>query len=169
MRRTHASLIAGVAAAIFVLAAVPAALAGLHSQSVATCARGQLGVRDNGINGAAGTIHGAWVFTNLSSTACKLSGYPDMQLYGRAGRAIPTNVKHTISPGPAAVRLAPGASATFYSSYNDVESGAHACPTSQVAGITAPGGSSPLYIPARLQACRGIVNVSAVLAGVRPA
>lgn len=174
MRRTRTSLIAGIVASAVVLAAVPAAIAGLHTNAVAGCARGQLGVRANGTDGAAGTIHGAWVFTNLSKTAaCTLSGYPGMQLYGRAGRAIPTTVKHTLRPKPRIVRLAPGGSATFYSSYNDVGSGSHACPTSAVARIAAPKGGAalyiPLYIPAQLQACGGIVNVSAVLAGVHPA
>lgn len=83
-------MVDGVVAAIIALAAVLAALASLHAapSTPASCARGQLGVRANGTNGDAGTIHGAWVFTNLSGTACTLSGYPDMQLYGRAGRRL---------------------------------------------------------------------------------
>jgi hypothetical protein len=130
---------------------------------------GQLGVRSNGTNGAAGTIHGAWVFMNLSGSACTLSGYPRVQLFGRAGRPIPTTVNRSLPPGPTHVRLAPGESATFYSSYNDVPSGSHRCPMSAVAQITAPNAVASLFIPARLQACRGVVNISAVLAGLHHA
>ena len=171
MRRTRTSQVAGMIAAIVVLAAVPAALVSAKAAQTAagSCVRGQLGVRANGTEGAAGTIHGAWVFTNLSDTTCKLSGYPDMQLYGRAGRAIPTFVKRTLRPRPVRVTLAPGESATFRTSYSDVSSGPKPCPVSAVAQITAPNAVTSLFIPARLQPCRGVVNVSAVFAGVHHA
>ncbi|TMK36945.1 MAG: DUF4232 domain-containing protein [Actinobacteria bacterium] len=170
MDRIRTSLIGAAVAAVVVLAALPTVSAALQTASrPASCLRNQLGVRANGINGAAGTIHGAWVFTNLSAQACDLEGYPDLQLYGRAGRPIPTTVKRNLAPAPSHVRLLPGGSATFYSSYSDVSSGPRACPTSAVIQITPPNAAASLFIPARLQACRGIVNVSAVLGGVHPA
>ena len=170
MDRIRTSLVGIAIAAVVVLATLPTVSAALQAASTpANCLRNQLGVRANGINGAAGTIHGAWVFTNVSTTACDLDGYPDIQLYGRAGRPIPTTVKRNLPPAPSHVKLLPGGSATFYSSYNDVPSGSAACPTSAVIQITPPNASASLFIPAQLQACRGIVNVSAVLGGVHPA
>ena len=171
MRRTRTSLIAGIVTAVVVLAAVPAAFAALHTPQAPTgnCLRNQLGVRSNGTNGAAGTIYGAWVFTNMSGSACKLYGYPGMQLFGKAGRPIPTTVRRNLRPGPTHVTLAPGASATFFSSYSDVPSGSQTCGTSAVAQITAPNAVASLFIPARLGPCGGIVNVSAVRAGVHHA
>jgi hypothetical protein len=170
MRRTRTSLVAGIVVAIALVAAVPAAFAALHAPATpANCVRDQLGVRANGTNGAAGTVFGAWVFTNISSTSCRLYGYPGMQLYGRAGRPIPTTVKRTLSPGPSDVTLAPGGSATFRSSYSDVSSSPKPCPTSAVAQITAPNAVASLFIPAKLAPCRGVVNVSAVRAGVHHA
>ena len=168
MRRTRTSLIGGIVAAVIVVAAVPAAFAALHAapSTPGNCSRAQLGVRDNGTDGAAGTIYGAWVFTNLSGKTCKLFGYPGMQLYSRVGRPFPTIVKRSLKPTPTLVTLAPGASATFFSSYGDVSSGSQGCPKSAVAQITAPNDFSSLFIPAELQPCRGIVNVSAVKAGV---
>jgi Domain of unknown function (DUF4232) len=168
MSTTRTSVIAGVVAAVVVLAAVPVAFAALHAtqRTVGSCVRDQLGVRSNGISGTAGTIHGAWVFTNLSGSACTLDGYPDMQLYGRAGRPIPTSVRRNLPPTPTRVRLDPGASATFRSSYSDVSSGPDPCPRSAVARITAPNTSSSLFIPAELQPCGGVVHVSAVFAGI---
>ena len=96
MSRTRTPLVAGILAAIVVTAAVPAAFAAIHTPAApANCVRSQLGVRANGTNGAAGTIFGAWVLTNVSGSACRLYGYPGMQLYGRTGRPIPTIVKRT--------------------------------------------------------------------------
>jgi hypothetical protein len=167
MRRTRTKLVTGIVAAIIVLAAVPAASAALHSRIAANCLRAQLGVRNNGSSGSLGTIHGAWVFTNRSDTACTLNGYPDLQLYGPAGRPIPTTVVQDLPPAPAAVTLAPGASGTFFSSYSDVDP--QPCRTSAVIQIAAPNADAPHFIPAQLQACGGIVHVSAVKAGVHHA
>lgn len=166
MRRTRTKLVIGIVAGITVLAAVPAASAALHSRVAANCVRSQLGVRNNGSNGALGTIHGAWVFTNRSDTACLLNGYPDLQLFGPGGRPMPTTVVQDLAPAPSDVTLAPGGSATFFSSYSDVGSGSHQCQTSAVIQITAPNADAPHFIPAQLQACGGIVHVSAVKAGV---
>lgn len=171
MRRTRTSLVAGALAATLALVAVPAAFAahGVAQTPSANCVRNQLGVRPNGANGAAGTIRRAWVFTNISGTTCKLYGYPGMQLFGKAGRPFPTTVKRTLAPGPTTVTLTPGASATFISSSSDIPSGSGSCPMSAVAQITAPNAVASLFIPARMQACRGIVNVSAVEAGIHHA
>ena len=166
MRRTRIKLITGIVAGVIVLAGVPAASAALHTRIAADCVRAQLGVRNNGISGALGTIHGAWVFTNRSDTACTLNGYPALQLYGPAGRPMPTTTVQDLAPTPSAVTLAPGASGTFFSSYNDVGSGPHPCQTSGVIQITAPNADAPHFIPAQLQACGGVVHVSAVKAGV---
>ena len=169
MQRIRASFVGATLAAVVVLAALPVVSAALQAALPANCLRNQLGVRANGINGAAGTIHGAWVFTNVSAKACDLDGYPGIQLYGRRGRPIPTTVKRNLPPAPSHVKLLPGGSATFYSSYSDVSSGSAACPTSAVIQITPPNATASLFIPAQLQACRGIVRVSAVLGGVHPA
>jgi hypothetical protein len=168
MRRTRTAVVAG-GAVILVVAAVPA-LAALHAPAAPgspnDCIRAQLNVRSNGSDGAAGTIHGAWVFSNRSNDACTLDGYPDLQLYGRGGRPIPTTVKRDLPPSPTQVSLDPGDSATFLSRYTDVPSGTQRCRTSPVLEITAPNVDAGLFIPASLQACGGIVHVSAVEAGV---
>ncbi len=168
MNRRRVSLVAGIVATIVVVAAVPAAFAALHAapKAPANCVRDQLGVRSNGTNGAAGTIHGAWVFTNLTTTTCKLNGYPSMQLYGKVGRPFHTVMKNDLMPAPANVTLAPGGSATFLSRFSDVPSGTGPCPMSAVATIFAPNATRPLIIPAKLNPCGGIVHVSAVEAGV---
>lgn len=168
MRDKRVAVVGAIVAAV-ILTAIPAALAAHHaSRTPAVCLRNQLSVRDNGTDGGAGTIHGAWVFTNRSNTSCTLNGYPDIQLYNRGGRPIPTTVKRDLPPGPTLVTLAPAGSATFFSSYNDVSSGSN-CRTSSVIQITPPAAAGSLYIPAALQACNGIVHVSAVKAGIHHA
>ena len=169
MKRTT-TLAACIVTVIVVFAALPAAFAGRHATNGTSqnCRRNQLGVRLDSTQGAAGTIHGAWVFTNLSDTPCTLSGYPALQLYGRAGRPLPTTVTRDLSPGPTQVALIPGASATFFSSYSDVSSG-EPCPVSSVVEITAPNNMASLFIPSALWPCGGVVHVSAVKAGVHHA
>ena len=162
MRRISTRL-AGIVMAVVVIAGLPMAFAA-HG-AIANCRRNQLGVRSNGTEGTAGTIHGAWVFTNLSKTTCKLNGYPDIRLYGKQGRPITTHVKTDLKPAPTNVRLASGASATFRTSYSDVSSGGR-CPTSSVAQITPPNAAAPLFIPAVLGPCEGVVHVSGVRPGV---
>jgi len=169
MKRIWTSTVGSALVALVVLAALPSFSTAVQAAPPPSCLRNQLGVRANGINGAAGTIHGAWVFTNLSTRACDLDGYPDLQLYGRAGRPMPTTVKRDLPPAPSHVKLSPGGSATFYTSYNDVPSGSHACQTSAVIQITPPNAAASLFIPAQLEACRGIVHVSAVRGGIHHA
>ena len=163
-------LVAAIVAAIAMIGALPMAFATLHAPQAAApnCTRNQLGVRSNGTEGALGTIHGAFVFTNRSGTTCRLNGYPDIQLFGSVGRPIHTTVQTDLAPTPTNVRLAPGASATFRTSYSDVSTGGR-CPVSSVAQITAPNAAASLFIPARLGPCGGVVHVSAVRAGVHHA
>jgi hypothetical protein len=169
MPRTRTALIAALLTAALPLAAVPVALAAQHGSAAADCTRSQLGVRSNGIEGTAGTIHGAWVFTNLSGTTCRLDGYPDLQLYGRSGRPIRTVVRRNLPPAPSTVTLAAGDSATFFTSYSDVPSSAKGCATSAVMQVTAPNAGASHFIPAALGPCRGVVHVSAVTAGIHHA
>ena len=167
-KRTRA-LLAGGITAIVLLAAVPASMAALHSKTAAACVRNQLGVRSNGSQGAAGTIYGAWVFTNVSKTTCTLNGYPSIELFGKVGRPIPTTDKDDLAPAPRLVTLAPGGAATFHTSYSDVPSSRRACPVSSVMQVTSPGAQESLFIPATLQPCRGVVHVSGIRAGIHHA
>lgn len=168
MHRSRTHLLAVAAAAILVVVAVPAAFALRATRGVpGVCTRAQLGVRSNGEEGAVGTIHGAWVFTNRSSTSCTLNGYPALQLYGRSGRPLPTSVVTDLQPGPSQVTLAPGASGTFLSTYSDIVSGgSDRCPRADVLQITGPGVTASHFLAEELFACDGEIHVSAVEPGV---
>ena len=167
MRRPSITLVAGLLAGLLVGAIVPAAFASLHgTASGGDCARSQLDVRPNGSQGAAGTIRGAWVFTNRSKSACTLDGYPDWQLFRKGGRPFATTTKKNLAPAPAHVTLTPGDSGTFFSQYSDVPSGTKRGRISRVAEMTAPSAGAGLFIPAALEACGGVIHVSGVEAGV---
>jgi hypothetical protein len=152
--------------ALLLAGAIPVALAAFRGGSTSPCSQSQLNVRENGSEGAAGTIRGAWVFTNRSNATCSLNGYPDLQMFRKGGRPLATTTKKNLSPGPSQVVLDPGDSGTFLSSYSDVPSGSENCTSSRVLEITAPGAGAGLFIPATLMPCGGVIRVSAVEAGV---
>ena len=163
--RRHRTIVIGSVAALLVAGSIPLAMAAFGGTTANDCSRSQLNVRNNGSEGAAGTIHGAWVLTNRSKTTCNLNGYPDLQMFRKGGRPLATTTKKNLSPGPSQVVLHPGDSGTFLSSYSDVEQGNERCRTSRVLEITAPGANAGLFVPARLMACGGVIHVSAVEAG----
>src|SRR3954462_2785343 len=166
MRRRR-TIVIGSIVAVLLTGTIPLAMGAFGGTAAATaCSRNQLNVRHNGSEGAAGTIRGAWVFTNRSGDICNLNGYPDLQMFRKGGRPMATTTKKNLPPGPAQVVLHPDDSATFLSSYSDVPSGSEKCATSRVLEITAPNAGAGLFIPAKLAPCGGVIRVSAVEAGV---
>jgi hypothetical protein len=101
--RTRSLLAAG-STTVLVLASLAASIGAVSAATAGPCGRHQLAVTQNGSEGAAGTIYGAWVFKNVSDTRCTISGYPSLQLYGRRGRPIPTNVGETFPRRPESSR-----------------------------------------------------------------
>jgi Protein of unknown function (DUF4232) len=165
--KRHRATVIGSIAAMLVAVSIPVAMSAFGGTPAAnTCSRNQLNVRENGSEGAAGTIRGAWVFTNRSSSTCNLNGYPDLQMFRKGGRPLATTTKKNLAPAPTQVVLHSDASATFLSSYSDVPTGSEKCRTSRVLEITAPGANAGLFIPAELMPCGGVIRVSAVEAGV---
>jgi uncharacterized protein DUF4232 len=162
MRRTTTLLLSTIAGLMVLVFAAAGAVV-VHAAPDA-CGRNQLGVRSGGSEGAAGTIYGVWVFTNVSSRTCTLDGYPSLQLYGLRGRPIRTTVREDLAPDPVTVTLHPGRSASFRTSYNEVA--VPRCPRSAVMAVTPPNATTSLFIPAVLTPCRGVVHVSGVQAGV---
>src|SRR3954470_22517998 len=166
MRRRR-TIVIGSIVAVLLAGTIPLAMGAFGGTAAATaCSRNQLNVRHNGSEGAAGTIRGAWVFTNRSDATCNLNGYPDLQMFRKGGRPLSTTTKKNLSPGPTQVVLDPGDSATFLSSYSDVPSGSEDCRTSRVLELPAPDARAGLFIPAKLGPCGGVIRVSAVEAGV---
>jgi hypothetical protein len=164
--RRHRTIVIGSIAALLLAGSIPVAMAAFRGGSASACSQSQLNVRENGSEGAAGTIRGAWVFTNRSNDACTLDGYPDLQMFRKGGRPLATTTKHNLPPAPSEVVLDPDDSGTFLSSYSAVPSGSEKCTSSRVLEIIAPDAAGGLFIPAELMPCGGVIRVSAVESGV---
>jgi hypothetical protein len=87
--------------------AAPAPPGGGNTRCSAAVLRGRMEPGDPG----AGQRHARLVVTNTGPAPCTLYGYGGLQLLDRGGRPLPTDLIRQATPGPALVRLAPGASA----------------------------------------------------------
>ena len=75
------------------------------------CHTNGLKITSHALGAAAGNHYAALVFTNVSGNACRVYGYPGMQLQASGGKKIPTNVVRDPSTTPTLVTLAAGAAA----------------------------------------------------------
>jgi hypothetical protein len=104
-----------------------------------------------------------------------MNGFPGAQLLDASGTQLPT---HVVSGGnygftnfaPAAVALAPGATAYFNMAYSDVPTGSQAvCPTAAQIEVTPPHASDHDVVPVRLTVCAGgALTVSPVFSAGSP-
>jgi Protein of unknown function (DUF4232) len=118
----------------------------------AACSGDRLSGAFAGVPGSAGAGHIVYRLTvkNVGSSACYVSGLPQVQLLGTTGNALPTSVSPA-QPGTgtaAKISLQPGDSATADAQFSpDVngtgDSTSGQCqPTATVLRVTAPGGGT---------------------------
>lgn len=110
--------------------------------------------------------------TNASSATCTMQGYPGMQLLSSSGAPITTTVvrgqAHFPNPSaneaPAAISLAPGATARFSIQYSDVPVGDEtSCPSSAKSEVTPPTDTAYGVMTLKIAPCdNGTVHVSPV-------
>lgn len=126
--------------------------------------------------GAAGTITGTIIVTNVGSTPCTVNGYPTMGLTSGSGAPLTVTIVNglTVSVSPQAsappspVTIAANGTAQFAYQYSDVPVGAEtSCPSSEAASVTLPngGGSSPSFAFTATPCNNGTIHVSPVYAG----
>ena len=112
-----------------------------------------------GSRGVTGTA-----FKNISSMACRLKGYPIVQMIDGTGKSIPTYVTRTetIFGTPTPVKLLtllPGAEAKFDMLYEaQTGYGNLSCPTSTSVNFTPPGSSTALVLNWKIQPYGGTVQ-----------
>lgn len=104
------------AAAVIAVAALVGCASGAHSAAgPLACTGGQLAGTFKVVPGSAGAGNIVYklVVTNTSGASCSLTGTPNVKLYGKTGKRLPTRILPVFRPGLTAVlvRLAPGASA----------------------------------------------------------
>jgi hypothetical protein len=122
------------------------------------CTTAQLQVRLTHTGALGGQAGGYLSFTNASTTACQIEGWPAVVALTAAGRA--TTLKHAQStmygawhvPAPLPVlKLQPGDSAYAVVAADDLPAGAASCPAPYVRlRVSPPGSSSSVVISAWL-------------------
>jgi hypothetical protein len=167
-------ILAVAAGTALVAAGVARAGAAPHAAAATThrCLQRQLTLAPPSSNGALGSVGLRFTFTNRSSTACHLFGFPGMQLL-RHGHALPTTViRGTSNVVPSeperTVTLAPGGRASFFAGYSDVPTGNQRCPSSTGANVWAPNDFRSIRVHFPAAACGGRITASPVVPG-RPA
>jgi Protein of unknown function (DUF4232) len=157
-----------------VLPAAPAA-----SASWPQCSQSQIGITAAGTGAGLGHVGVLFTLRNTSSASCRIEGYPDLQLLGSSGNALPTTVVRAVTGAylfpavsPHRVALAPGATASFDLQYGDNpvgaqanESYAQACPSASSSEVTLPNSSGHSIVSASMAPCSGQVIVSPVVPG----
>jgi hypothetical protein len=175
MRDRRATRLAAVLVAAAGIGALGAAAthASAGAASVPRCRLHQLSLAKPKMNGAAGTIRLRFVFTNSSSSTCKLFGFPGMQMLNKNRNPIPTHVHRGTGNGVPAepetdVVMTPGQHGSFYAGYSDVPTGSEKCRLSSFVEVTPPNDFKHFTQALRIQPCGGKITVSPVVHGRLP-
>jgi hypothetical protein len=112
-----------------------------------TALKGQVDPTDAG----AGNRYGKFVVTNASTVPCTLNGYSGFQLENAQG-AVPTKLERKADPGPKALTLAPGQTASANLHWGVVPSGSEPVegpcqPEPSKAAAIPPDETVPLTVP----------------------
>lgn len=129
-----------------------------------TCLATQLHFSVSALGAAAGAATDVGTFTNTSTAACTLEGYPSLALRNAAGRAVATFVPGVSAgtlpqpPRPRPVTLEPGLTAQFVFSASDWDPVANdgrgaSCPRSTQMSVTLPGDSATFALHHGLELC----------------
>ncbi len=142
------------------------------------CHRENLSVKEGNTDAAMGGVRATdFVFTNKSSSACTLNGYPRFEVLDRRGQVRRRAVDTEQLPGdsektpPQLVTLEPGKTAWFRIYYNSGGAGrvGKPCPTYPRLKIVAPGTTRAFVLRSNIQSCRRTeFQVSAVRSGRPP-
>lgn len=147
----------------------------------ARCLGSQLSLREaEGEADMGGKRYGNFVFTNTSSSACTLTGYPRFLLLNKSGRSL-RGVRVRYEDGfvsgdsnraqsgdaPQRVTLEPGQTAWFQIFYNDgmALGPPKRFPVSAKVRVVAPGTNRVFILRSQIRACCG-VQVSSVRGGL---
>src|ERR671935_1016039 len=141
---TRSGLI-GVAALLAAAAALASGPAG--GRTLVRCHTADLSGRLGFIQGAAGSRFGPLVLKNRSHHTCTLFGYIGGQLYGAAGRRLPTRIVRDHSRPEHTVTVAPGRSAFAELHWAAIPSGsATRCPVPRSFAVTPPDERTQLRV-----------------------
>ncbi|MFF7351361.1 DUF4232 domain-containing protein [Streptomyces filipinensis] len=152
----------GVTAAGAAWSATPAAPAPARaSATVRTCTVSDLYLSMGRKEGAAGSLYWAIQFTNTSTTACALRGYPGVSALDTSHHQIGPAATHSGS-SYGTVTLAPAHSASAIARTTNGPVGGPCLRTASYLRIYPPGSRSAALVPAPWKTCSGIFQVGPV-------
>jgi hypothetical protein len=160
------------APAIGVASAVGLGSAAADDPSSVPCRAEQLALKPGRASVATGHYKRILVFTHVLAPACRLRGYPGIQLIDGRGRPIRTRAHRGGSftfpaLAPRTVVLRPGARASFALGGDNAGVGGRICPSAAAIQVIPPNTSARIALRLALPACGGRIDVSAVVAGSR--
>lgn len=133
------------------------------------CVREDLRIKEGETDAAMGGVRETpYIFTNISSSACTLDGYPALELLNQKGMVMRRATKQKSDEPKGAVILDPGKTAWFNLNYNSGGAGhmGKPCPTYPRLRIVAPGTTRAFVLHSGLQSCPGTdLQVSSIQSG----
>lgn len=133
------------------------------------CVREDLRIKEGETDAAMGGVRETpYIFTNISSSACTLDGYPALEMLNQKGAVVRRATKQKSDDPKAAVILDPGKTAWFNLNYNSGGAGhmGKPCPTYPRLRIVAPGTTRAFVLRSGLQSCPGTdLQVSSIQSG----
>jgi hypothetical protein len=134
------------------------------------CVRDDLRIKAGETEAAMGGVRVTpYIFTNISSSACTLNGYPNLVLLNQKGAVVRRATKQESDNAVVTATLEPGKTAWFNLDYNAGGAGyfGKPCPTYRRLRINAPGIPRSFVLRAEIQTCpRTNFEVSFLLPGL---
>ena len=145
---------------------------GATQPRVRPCTREDLRIKEGETDAAMGGVRETpYIFTNVSSSACTLAGYPALELLNQRGAVVRRATKQESGEPNQTVTIEPGKTAWFNFNYNSGGAGhiGKPCPTYPKVKIVAPGTTRPFTLRSDVTSCpRTDLEVSSVRSGMPP-
>ncbi|HMH45160.1 MAG TPA: DUF4232 domain-containing protein [Pyrinomonadaceae bacterium] len=123
---------------------------------VRPCVREDLRIKEGETDAAMGGVRETpYIFTNISSSACALDGYPALELLNHKGVVVRRATKQESDEVKPSATLEPGKTAWFNLNYNSGGAGhmGRPCPSYPTLKIVAPGTTRPFVVRSSVQSC----------------
>ncbi|MFN2577242.1 MAG: DUF4232 domain-containing protein [Pyrinomonadaceae bacterium] len=123
---------------------------------VRPCLREDLKIKEGETDAAMGGVRVTpYIFTNVSSSACTLIGYPALDLLSHTGAVVRRATRQKLDRPDSAATLEPGKTGWFNLHYNSGGAGrvGRPCPSYQKLRVTAPRLARPFILRTDIQTC----------------
>jgi Protein of unknown function (DUF4232) len=142
-----------------------------NTSASAPCQSPQLHLAATFYGEAGGQFIETFAFTNVSSRACRIAGWPRLRVEGRSHRVVAARVRRVVqgqlhAPPFVSVPLRPRGAASFDVYGPDWDFRANrSCPRTTAALVTPPENTDPLRVIVRMPNCPGGFEIAPLIAG----